>query len=174
MRASTMIRSSLSLLLLAGAVACAENATPTAPRSANESTVSLSRTRDDKGKHVAVCKLQKEEWKSEVIGTKGGKIRVGASELSVPAGALTRTVTITAHALPTTSASVQFSPEGLHFAKPATLRMDYSKCQTPIFGVNVVYVQADTVTEVEPSNNHPLFKFVAAQIEHFSSYAVAY
>jgi hypothetical protein len=174
MRASTMLRSSLSLLLLAGAVACAEHATPTAPAAASESTVSLSRATDGKDKHVAVCKLQKEEWKSVAIGSKGGTVRVGGSELVVPAGALAQTVTITAHALPTTSASVQFAPEGLHFAKPATLRMDYSKCQTPLFGVNIVYVQADSVTEVEPSNNHPLFRFVAAQIGHFSSYAVAY
>ncbi|MEO6210230.1 MAG: hypothetical protein ABIQ10_08920 [Gemmatimonadaceae bacterium] len=92
----------------------------------------------------------------------------------MPAGALRSTVTITAHSLPTISARVQFSPEGLHFAVPATLKMDYSKCYTPLFGVTVVYVQADTVSEVEPSLNHPLLKYVVARIDHFSSYAVAY
>lgn len=52
--------------------------------------------------------------------------------------------------------------------------MDYSKCATPLFGVTVVYVQADTVSEVEPSLNHPVRKYVVARIGHFSSYAVAY
>lgn len=174
MRPPSFVRSSVTLLALAGALACGEQATLTAPQSASASTVSFSKVKPDKGTQVAVCELQKEEWKSAQIGSKGGTVTVGPSELTVPAGALTQTITITAHSLPTTSASVQYSPEGLHFAKPATLRMNYLKCQTPLFGVNVVYVQADTVTEIEPSNNHPLFKYVTAEINHFSSYAVAY
>ena len=134
----------------------------------------LSKGKDGGKSKVAVCKLQKEEWKTEQIGARGGKVSVAGVQLTVPAGALRSTVAITAHVLPTTSASVQFLPEGLHFAVPATLRLEYTKCDTPIFGVNVVYVQADTVTEIEPSTNHPIFKFVTAKIGHFSSYAVAY
>lgn len=174
MRPCTFLRSALALVLLAGAVACAENATPTAPQSVGAPAISFAKAKGDEGKQVAVCKLQKEEWKTEKIGSKGGSVKVGGSELRVPPGALTRTITITAHTLPTTSASVQFSPEGLQFARPARLRMNYSSCQTPFFGVNIVYVQADTVTEVEPSNSHPGQKSVTADISHFSSYAVAY
>ena len=123
---------------------------------------------------VAVCKLQKEDWSTVRVGRNGGRVTAGGVTLSVPAGALNTTVAITAHVLPTTSASVQFLPEGLHFAVPATLTMRYTKCDTPLLGVTVVYVQADTVSEVEPSSNHPLLKFVIARIRHFSSYAVAY
>ena len=134
-------------------MACADASTPLAPRSA-EPTISFSKGRD--GKKVAVCKLQKEEWKTQQIGVRGGQIKVGGVALTIPAGALARTVSITAHTLPTTSASVQLLPEGLQFAVPATLTMNYLKCQTPLLGVNIVYVQADTVTEVEPSKNHPI------------------
>jgi hypothetical protein len=172
MRLQTLVRSTLALIALGAAAACADHATPTSPRVASAPAVTLSTARDDK--KVAVCKLQKEEWKSEQIGVRGGRVGVGGVVLTVPAGALTRTTTITAHTLPTTSASVQFLPEGLHFAVPATLRMDYVRCATPLVGVKVVYVQKGSVTEVEPSLNHPLFKFVTAQIGHFSSYAVAY
>ena len=173
MRKASALRFFAGLAAVAAAAACADHATPTAPRSLTASPVSLSQKPKD-GKKVAVCKLQKEAWKSAQIGSRGGSVRVGGAELDVPAGALASTITITAHALPTTSASVQFSPEGLHFALAATLKMDYSKCNTPLLGASVVYVQADTVTEVEPSNNHPWLEFVTARINHFSSYAVAF
>lgn len=174
MRFQTALRTSFTLVVFGAAIACADSATPTAPRAATVPPVTLSKGKDGKKQEVAVCKLQKEEWKTERIGVRGGKVSVAGVSLYVPAGALRSSVAITAHVLPTTSASVQFLPEGLQFAAPATLTLQYSKCDTPIFGVNVVYVQADTVTEVEPSNNHPLFKFVTAKIGHFSSYAVAY
>ncbi|HMI58865.1 MAG TPA: hypothetical protein VK511_12500 [Gemmatimonadaceae bacterium] len=171
MRLASTLRSTFVALTTVLAVACADTATPLAPHVA-EPAVSFSKGRD--GKNVAVCKLQKEEWKTEQIGPRGGHFNVGGVTLTIPAHALTRTVAITAHTLPTTSASVQLLPEGLQFAVPATLTMNYMKCQTPLLGVNVVYVQADTVAEVVPSKNHPLLKLVSASIRHFSSYAVAY
>ncbi|MBA2685836.1 MAG: hypothetical protein H0U66_15230 [Gemmatimonadaceae bacterium] len=174
MRFKTFLRSSLALVAVAAAFACADNAAPTAPHVTSAPSLAFSKATDGKKPKVAVCKLQKEEWKTTQIGSKGGEVKVGTVVLSVPAGALASNVAITAHVLPTTSASVQFLPEGLHFAVPATLRLEYTKCATPIFGVSVVYVQRDSVTEVEPSNNHPLLKFVTARISHFSSYAVAY
>jgi hypothetical protein len=172
MNLNAILRSSLALATLATAVACADGASPTAPRSVEAPLA--SRGRDDHESKVATCKLQREEWKTERIGRSGGKVEVGGISLFVPRGALSSTVAITAHKLPKTSASVQFLPEGLHFAAPATLTMNYSKCNTPLLGVTVVYVQADTVAESVPTQNHPLFKFVVAKISHFSSYAVAY
>jgi hypothetical protein len=172
MNLNTIVRSSLAIVTLATAVACADSATPTAPRGVIAPLAS-SRGPDDRHE-VATCKLQKEEWKTEHIGPRGGKVDVGGISLRVPRGALSSTVAITAHTLPTTSASVQFSPEGLQFAKPATLTMSYSKCQTPFVGVDIVYVQADTVAEVMLSHDQPILKIVVAKINHFSSYAVAY
>jgi hypothetical protein len=161
----------LLAVIVGAAVACADNAVPVAPRSAAPA-VSFSKGKD--GGKVAVCKLQREEWKTERIGVRGGKVSVGGNELTIPHHALTRTVSITAHALPTTSASVQLLPEGLIFAVPATLKMNYNRCDTPRLGVNIVYVQSDTVTEVLPSHDQPVRRVVTARIHHFSSYAVAY
>ncbi|MEP7088156.1 MAG: hypothetical protein ABI884_12700 [Gemmatimonadota bacterium] len=169
-----LLRSSLAVVAVAVAFACADNATPTAPHVTSAPSLAFSNATDGKKPKVAVCKLQTEQWKTTQIGSKGGELKVGTVVLNVPAGALSSNVAITAHVLHTTSASVQFLPEGLHFAVPATLRLEYTKCETPIFGVTVVYVQRDSVTEVEPSNTHPLLKFVTARINHFSSYAVAY
>jgi hypothetical protein len=174
MRAKTVLRSFLALLALGAAIACADSASPTAPRINSAPAIALAKAKDAKKPKVAVCKLQKEDWKTAQIGSKGGKLSVGGATLTIPAGALQSNVSITAYTPPTTSASVQFLPEGLHFAVPATLTLQYGKCTTPLFGVTVVYVQSDSVSEVEPSNNHPILKFVTAKINHFSSYAVAY
>jgi len=174
MRRITVVRSALAIAALVAAMACADNAAPTAPRIASAPSVDFAKAKDPKKLKVAVCKLQREAWATARIGSRGGRVSVGGSTLTVPPGALRTTTAITAHALATTSASIQFLPEGLQFAIPATLSIPYAKCETPLFGVGVVYVQADTVTEVEPSTNHPILKFVTAQINHFSSYAVAY
>ena len=170
-----MLRSTARRLVLALIIGvplgCADSATPLAPK-ASEPAVSPAKRKD--GHQVAVCKLQKEEWKTERIGDRGGVVSVGGITLRIPPHSLKSTVSITAHKLPTTSASVQLLPEGLQFARPATLTMNYEKCATPLFGVNVVYVQSDTVTEVVPSHNQPMLKSVSALLKHFSSYAVAY
>ncbi|MEO6210231.1 MAG: hypothetical protein ABIQ10_08925 [Gemmatimonadaceae bacterium] len=72
MRASTAVRSVVSLLLLVSAVACTDHASPTAPRSLSAPQLSSSRAKD--GKKVAVCKPQKESWASSQIGSKGGRV----------------------------------------------------------------------------------------------------
>lgn len=174
MRRISAHRLSFAVAALVAAMACADNSAPTAPRAASAPTADFAKAKDGKKPKVAVCKLQKEAWATARIGSRGGRVSVGGSTLTVPPGALRTTTAITAHALPTTSASIQFLPEGLQFAIPATLSIPYSRCETPLFGVGVVYVQADTVAEVEPSTNHPILKFVTAKISHFSSYAVAY
>ncbi|MEO8880339.1 MAG: hypothetical protein ABI446_08050 [Gemmatimonadaceae bacterium] len=77
--------------------------------------------------------------------------------------------------MPTTSVRVEFSPEGLQFAVPATLTLSYSSCVAPLLGgVQIAYLKADTVVEVEPSRDHLLTQRVSAAIRHFSSYAVAF
>ena len=172
MSITTIFRSSLAVLSLGAAFACADGAAPVAPRTVAPDAF---RYQAKDGREMAVCRLQKESWKTVEIGARGGRIDFGSGNaLEVPAGALTSTVAITAHSLRATSASVQFLPEGLLFAVPATLKLRYTTCNTPLHGVKVVYVQADTVAEVEPSRNHPLLKWVAAPINHFSSYAVAF
>ena len=109
------------------------------------------------------------------FGPRGGKLDLGpGNSLQILPGALREVTTITAHIPKGTQAKVQFGPEGLQFAVPTILTASYSTCVTPLFGVSIAYLQADTVVEVEPSVNDPLQKKVTAFLSHFSSYAVAY
>jgi hypothetical protein len=174
MNFKTLLRSSLALVTLAAAVACADSASPTAPLSvapplaASTSIVQNQVT-------VATCTIQQEAWSTKQIGLLGGTIRVGGATLVVPPGALLRPVSITAHTPPTASASVEFQPEGLKFIVPAILTMDYSTCQTPLSGVTIVYVRQGLIAEILPSRILSiLLRLVVAPVSHFSSYAVAY
>ena len=109
------------------------------------------------------------------FGPAGGKLDLGpGNSLQILPGALRQVTTITAHIPKGTQAKVQFGPQGLQFAVPTILTASYSTCVTPLFGVSIAYLQADTVVEVEPSVNDPLQKKVTAFLSHFSSYAVAY
>jgi hypothetical protein len=151
---TTSVRLLLSAIAIATAVACGEHASPTSP----------SRPGVPFDYNV-----------SARIGPRGGRLELGdRNTLVFPPGALLKETTITAHVPAGHEAKVQFAPEGLSFAVPATLTMSYSACITPTLGVMVVYLRADTVTEVEPSVSNPRTQTVTATISHFSSYAVAY
>jgi hypothetical protein len=174
MNLKTILRSSLALVTLAVAVACADSVSPTAPASVAPPLAALSSTVQQQVT-VATCPVQQEAWSTRQIGLLGGTIRVGRATLVVPPGALLRPVTITAHAPATASASVEFQPEGLKFILPAVLTMDYTKCQTPLTGVTIVYVRDNLIAEILPSRILSiLLKLVVAPLSHFSSYAVAY
>jgi hypothetical protein len=174
MHFKTILRSSLAVVTLATAVACADSASPTAPRSIAPPLASVSST-VQKQVTVATCTIQQEAWSTRQIGILGGTIRAGGATLVVPPGALLRPVSITAHVPATASASVQFQPEGLKFVVPAVLTMDYSKCKTPTAGVTIVYVREGLIAEILPSRILSiLLRLVVAPVSHFSSYAVAY
>jgi hypothetical protein len=169
-----ILRSSLAVITLATAVACADSASPTEPRSVAPPSAALSSTAQ-KQVTIATCAVQQEAWSTRQIGILGGTISAGGATLVVPPGALLRPVTITAHTPPTANASVEFQPEGLKFIVPAILTMNYSKCQTPLSGVTIVYVRQGLIAEILPSRILSiLLKLVVAPLGHFSSYAVAY
>jgi hypothetical protein len=174
MHVKMIIRSSLAVVTLATAVACADSASPTAPRNTPPPSASLSSTVQTQVT-VATCTMQQESWSTKQIGILGGTIRAGGATLVVPPGALLRPVSITAHVPATANASVEFQPEGLKFVVPAVLTMDYSKCKTPTAGVTVVYVREGLIAEILPSRIlSVILKLVVAPVSHFSSYAVAY
>ena len=101
---------------------------------------------------------------------------IGRSRLIIPGGALHDTVTITATARGDSTSEVDFQPAGLRFAKPAGLVLDGTGCNldddaTP----SVVYVAPDgTILETIAAFYDPHWKAVAAPIEHFSGYAIAF
>jgi hypothetical protein len=110
------------------------------------------------------------------IGPEGGTLVFGRSRLTVPAGALQAPVRITATAGIAGVAAIEFQPEGLRFAVPATLSLDYGNC--PSLGAvakKVVYVDdAWRVLAVLPSQDDPQATQIDAPLSHFSKYAIAY
>ena len=162
--------------------ACGEHASPTAPN-ANGAAVMLSHAppapkqkhQEQHGPQVAQCRIPYDIRVSARIGAKGGKLDLGDNNTIVfPAGAILKDTTITAHVPAGNVAKVDFTPEGLHFVVPAVVTLNYSACITPTSALTIVYLQADTVSEVLPSQSDPKGRTLTALIYHFSSYAVAY
>jgi len=135
------------------------------------------------------CSALPDQSVTEVIGPEGGKISVGPHMLLIPPGALKRRVSITAqvHFRPrglTGKAGLQVNAVGfkpkLKFETPAYLLMSYANCDpaylTSLLPKQIVYSNAalNIILEDEASDDYPDAKLVAAWIDHFSSYAVAW
>jgi hypothetical protein len=121
------------------------------------------------------CQEQKYDVEYQTIGPKGGTIKVGKHALVIPKGALNKSVRIKAEQLRGPTNSVRFSPEGLQFEKSATLILDYRNCQDPGTPKAVVYTSEQLkVLEILKSLDLLRARTIAAPIDHFSRYAVAY
>lgn len=121
------------------------------------------------------CSPEDYERESKVIGRRGGTIRVGNHELVIPRGALSHDVRITAEQIRGDVNSVRFSPEGLTFAKPAKLTLNYSNCEESRTPKKVVYTdEALKILEVIRSRDSRRSEEVIGDIDHFSRYAIAY
>lgn len=126
---------------------------------------------------LLVCHRQDYAITRKWVGPAGGTIRVGGHRLEIPAGALSQPVLITAEAPADYVASVRFQPEGLQFARKATLTLDYSDC--PAGRLNLLKRVAYTTDRLEIlsfllSRDNILLMKVSADLEHFSRYAVAW
>jgi hypothetical protein len=126
--------------------------------------------------HVVACSPRDTIVSSGVFGPAGGTLVVGGSRLIIPGGALLDTVTITAVAKGDSTSEVDFQPSGLHFAKPAGLVLDGTGCELDAAtSPSVVYVAPDgSILETIEAYYDPHWKAVAAPIEHFSGYAIAF
>ena len=113
---------------------------------------------------------------SAEFGPNGGTLRVGPNRLIIPPGALTDRVTISGTIVGDTVAFLQFQPEGLHFKKPAGLILDATDCNVPDDSVaDVVYLneRGEIAERIEATYSNA-WHTVAAPIEHFSGYAIAF
>jgi len=125
--------------------------------------------------HLLTCSPQPYAQTRAVVGPGGATITVGAHQLVIPAGALSAPTAITAEQVRGTTNSVRFQPEGLRFAKPATLTLSYNNCLLPPLTARVVYTDEQLrVLEWIPSLNLRLSRSINGFISHFSRYAVAY
>ncbi|HEV8234061.1 MAG TPA: hypothetical protein VGP84_05660 [Gemmatimonadaceae bacterium] len=110
------------------------------------------------------------------FGPNGGTLWVGRNRLIIPPGALSEHVTIRGTIVGDTVAFLQFQPEGLHFKKPAGLILDATGCELPPDdAADVVYIddRGDIAEEIRATYNNA-WHTVAAPIEHFSGYAIAF
>ena len=115
---------------------------------------------------------------TQTIGSAGGVIRVGPHTLSIPAGALSAPVAITG-ALVTGRGvdAVHFEPEGLKFARSASLTMSYANCNVlgRLLPKRVAYVSdALNILSYLLSLDNLFAKQVTGRVDHFSNYAVAW
>ena len=113
------------------------------------------------------------------VGSAGGTLLVGPHKLTIPAGALSTPVLITAEAPVGTVNSVRLSPDGLTFAagKPASLTLSYSNC--PLLGQLLPKRIAYTtdllaILSYVVSLDDLIAKRVTGTLAHFSRYAVAW
>jgi hypothetical protein len=121
------------------------------------------------------CQEQRYDVEYETIGPRGGTIRVGKHALVIPKGALRYYVRIKAEQMRGPTNSVRFSPEGLQFEKSATLILNYQNCQNVDVPKAVVYTTEQfDVLEILKSMDFLKARTIAAPIDHFSRYAVAY
>ena len=125
--------------------------------------------------HLLACSAQPYAVRTQTVGTAGGTIVVGTHRLVIPAGALASPVQIKAEQLTGKVNSVRFSPEGLKFAKSATLSLSYGNCSPLLLLKRVVYTNERLgILELLPSIDDLRSRTVSAPIRHFSRYAVAW
>ena len=112
------------------------------------------------------------------IGIGGGTLSVGPHTLVVPPGALAQSTTITM-ILPTGLGvnAVQFQPAGLRFRVPAALTMSYANCSLlgRLLPKRIAYTTDNLqILYYLLSLDNLLGKNVTGQVNHFSTYVVAW
>ena len=124
---------------------------------------------------LLLCEPQQYVSATKTIGRQGGSLRFGRHRLEIPSGALTSGVTITAEQVSGDVNSVRLSPEGLRFARPARLTLEYKNCADTRLAKRVAYTdELLRILEMPSSKDYPKYDYVTGEIDHFSRYAVAY
>jgi len=111
------------------------------------------------------------------IGPLGGSLKVGPHTFTVPAGALSQNVTITATLSADTINAITFQPEGLQFQRSAYLTMSYANCNLlgSLFPKHIAYTNDNyVILELLASIDNLFTRKVTGQVHHFSHYAMAW
>ena len=178
-----------SALLLALALGCSPDNSPTAPQPPDlsllgdltETVTGVTGTVTDLAgrilpiKGLLECRVTQSYSTTQVVGPSGGTIRVGPHSLVIPQNALSERTTITATAPAGSLVEVEFAPHGLKFARSTTLTMSYRDCGV-LKGVLPQIVYADeknNILEQLLSIVNLLNRTVSAKTDHFSSYILA-
>lgn len=113
---------------------------------------------------------------AEVIGPKGGEIKIGPHKLEVPEGALEDEQLIIGTAPTSDLVQVNFEPHGLQFLQSAELTLSYAHCLAPQnYNFWLAYVDESLrIIERPKSRDKKGQDRVHGWIDHFSSYMIAY
>ena len=113
----------------------------------------------------------------QTVGAAGGTLTFGPFTLSVPAGALSKPVTIQAKIPGGSSVNVvQFKPDGLIFQQPASLTVGYWNC-AGVAGKTLKVAQVSDslqILQYLQSATDTATQTVTGALQHFSNYAVAW
>ena len=124
---------------------------------------------------LLACEAQQYVVAEKTIGPNGGSLSIGRHKLEIPRGALASDVRIIGEQVSGGVNSVRLSPEGLRFAKPVRLILDYRNCASVKLLKRLAYTdELLRILEVPPSEDYPEYEYVTGTIDHFSRYAVAY
>ena len=178
-----------SALLLALALGCSPDNSPTAPTAPDlsllgdltETVTGVTGTVSDLAgkilpvKGLLACNVTETYSTTQVVGPSGGTIRVGPHSLFIPENALSQRTMITATAPSGSLVEVEFEPHGLKFERKTTLTMSYRDCGL-LKGVLPQIVYADDKNNIleQLLSVVDLFRrTVSAKTDHFSSYILA-
>ena len=181
---ATAVFAALIGALVFGLTACTADTAPSAPRAPALAAADVQPPSDLLGLDQTLsglssltlyqCATPSFGAVTKRVGPAGGTISIGPHSLVIPAGALDRTVEITASTHAASHVRVDFQPEGLQFGTSATLRLSYAHCPAPPLLPKVVYVdELLSILEVLPSLNDLSNREVSARLRHFSGYAIA-
>jgi hypothetical protein len=124
---------------------------------------------------LLACEAQQYAVAEKTVGSDGGSLTIGRHKLEIPRGALASNVRIIGEQVSGNVNSVRLSPEGLRFAKPVRLILDYRNCASVGLLKRVAYTDEQLkILDIPPSVDYPENDHVTTTIDHFSRYAVAY
>ncbi len=173
---ATLSAFSAALLLWA----CQSVAAPDGSRAPTSapSAISLDRGQGNSklSASLAACSRPRSVSAHGKIGPEGGVLVFGDNLLIVPPGALTEHLELSATMNAGSSALAQLQPHGLHFQHPVTLVLTSNGCSIPSsLRPIVAYVGEDgTVLERIDASYDTHGHTIAALINHFSGYAIAF
>jgi hypothetical protein len=114
---------------------------------------------------------------SATIGPDGGTMVIGPHTFVVPPGALESPITITALAPSAKVNEIEFQPSGLVFERSASLTMSYANCNLlgKLLPKRIAWVDGNlNILSYLLSLDNLFAKQVTGQVDHFTSYAVAW
>jgi hypothetical protein len=126
---------------------------------------------------LLTCQVAETQSTTQTVGPLGGTIFVGRHSVTIPYGALTQNVEITATAPAGSHVELALAPHGLQFERRVTLRMSYADCglvNSLLLKIAYVDPQTLSILEVLPSFPDLFRQRVVGTTDHFSSYMLAY